>query len=93
MSHFLIIYDIRNEKRLNKVSKVLLDYGIRVQRSVFEIDAEEKQLSIIRLRLKKIIESDDYIVYFRICERDWQKRQKFGVGHHLSGEGEPYEIL
>ncbi len=34
---YLISYDIHNDRRRNKVSKVLLDYGRRVQYSVFEI--------------------------------------------------------
>lgn len=36
MKYFLVIYDISNDKRRNKISKVLEGYGKRVQYSAFE---------------------------------------------------------
>ncbi len=76
--HFLVIYDIRNDKRLKKVAKVMEQYGLRVQKSVFEMDCSEKILNELRKKVSKLIEEEDYVVYFKICEKDWQKREKYG---------------
>ncbi len=78
MKKWLIIYDIKNTKRLSRVAKVINEYGERVQQSVFECEANIKALERIRMRVNEIIEKEDYVVYFDICERDWQKRKKYG---------------
>ncbi|RKX80200.1 MAG: CRISPR-associated endonuclease Cas2 [Spirochaetes bacterium] len=78
MKHWLVIYDIRNEKRLHRVAKTMERYGTRVQKSVFEIEAGNKTIKRLRNQVNDIIESEDFVVYFDICERDWQKRMKYG---------------
>ena len=35
---WLIIYDIRNPRRLQKIAKLMAGYATRVQKSVFELD-------------------------------------------------------
>jgi len=37
---FLVSYDIRDDKRLRRVAKVMEDFGKRVQFSVFECDID-----------------------------------------------------
>jgi len=93
MNHWLVIYDIREAKRLSKVAKIMEQYALRVQQSVFEIDAEEKIIQEMRERVKSVMEDDDFVVYFRICESDWQKRMKFGVGARLDCEDKEFYIL
>ncbi len=78
--HYLIIYDISDEKRLSKVAKVMEQYAIRVQKSVFEGTMPEVIKNKIKEKVKTIINpEEDYIVFFSICEQDWQKREKYGV--------------
>lgn len=77
--HYLILYDIRNEKRLTKVAKILESYSIRVQYSVFESDMPELIMKQMKSRLEKVIDTtEDFLLIFDICEKDWQKRQLFG---------------
>ena len=77
--HYLILYDIRNEKRLSKVAKILESYSIRVQYSVFESDMRELIMKQMKSRLEKVIDNtEDFVLIFDICEKDWQKRQLFG---------------
>jgi CRISPR-associated protein Cas2 len=54
------------------------NYGIRVQKSVFEMYASNKTLRKLRAEVSNIIKNEDYVIYFRICEKDWQKKEKFG---------------
>lgn len=93
MKKWLIIYDIKNEKRLNKIAKIMNEYGERVQKSVFECEANDKALERIRMRVNKIITEEDYIVYFDICETDWQKRMKYGPKVNVDIEEKSFYII
>ncbi len=93
MNHWLVIYDICDSKRLSKVAKKMEDFGIRVQKSVFEIDADRKQIEKLRYIINNIIEGDDFVVYFDICESDWQKIIKVGPGKYIETEEKPYYIF
>lgn len=69
MALVVISYDIANDKRRNKVAKVLLDYGNRVQYSVFETSSIEK-LPEIKDRIKRIIDkNNDQVCYYTLCQR------------------------
>lgn len=93
MKHWLVIYDIKNPKRLSKVSRKLTSYGVRVQKSVFELEASENVVSELRSGIKKIIHSEDSVVYFDVCEKDWQKRVKLGVNRVDSLDEEDFYII
>lgn len=59
----LITYDVnitspQGEKRLRNVARVCLNYGKRVQNSVFECILTEAQFVVLRDQLKGIIDSD-----------------------------------
>lgn len=85
--HWLIVYDIRNAKRLVKVEKCMESYAWRVQNSVFEASAGEETINQLKHRLEQIIEtSEDFVLFFDICERDWQKKEKFGAGASIKGQ-------
>ncbi|MCX7786403.1 MAG: CRISPR-associated endonuclease Cas2 [Spirochaetes bacterium] len=94
MSHWLVIYDIRNDTRLRKVAKRMEGYGVRVQKSVFEVEASSKIIERLRKEIRELLNvEEDYVVYFEICERDWQKREKYGPGGYAEEDTRPYKIL
>jgi len=93
MSHWLVIYDICNDKRLRKVAKNMENYGIRVQKSVFEIEADDLKIKNLRMSIKEIIKDEDYVVYFRLCEKDWQKKLKYGVGKYKNSDDKDFYIF
>ena len=94
MKHWLVIYDISDSKRLQKVAKIVEEYGVRVQYSVFEVYAGDKAIEELRRRIRGVIdEADDYVAYFDICERDWQKREKFGSGKVEVAQDKDFYIL
>ena len=58
--NILLTYDVdttdkEGQRRLRKVAKVCVDYGQRVQNSVFELDLTGAQLATIKGVLKDII--------------------------------------
>ncbi len=64
----LVAYDIANAKRLRKVSLLCLDYGFRVEYSVFECDLSETDFFIFWNRLNEIINpEEDRIIVYRFC--------------------------
>lgn len=82
--HWLIVYDIRDSKRLRKVEKCMESYAWRVQKSVFEASASSETINQLKGRLEGIIDvAEDFVLFFSICERDWQKQEKFGVGSKI----------
>ncbi len=94
MRHWLIVYDIADPKRLQKVAKLLSSYATRVQKSVFEAEAEYEVIETIREKANRIIHmEEDFIVYFDLCEQDWQKRKKYGLNRFESPDLEPFVIL
>lgn len=77
--HWLIVYDIRDTKRLAKISKCVESYGWRVQKSVFETLASDETVGQLKDRLEKLMNiEEDFVLFFEVCERDFQKKQIFG---------------
>ena len=91
--HWLILYDICDPKRLRKIEKITSQYGIRVQKSVFESDVSEDTVINCHMKLKKMTKDNDYIVIIPLCEKDWQKSEKYGTISLNSCENSRYVIL
>lgn len=65
---YLVSYDIPDDKRRQKIAKILLDFGDRVQYSVFEAILTGELLERMIVRLKKVIsEKEDSIRIYRLC--------------------------
>ncbi len=67
MGFVVISYDISDDGTRTKVANLLLDYGTRVQYSVFELLIDEKKLDELVERLKPFPECGDSIRIYRIC--------------------------
>jgi|UniRef100_A0A7V3KP47 CRISPR-associated protein Cas2 len=94
MNHWLVIYDIRDERRLHRIAKKMEEYGVRVQKSVFEVLASRKIIDKLRREVSKLMNlKEDYVVYFDLCESDWQKREKYGPGKYQEEDTRPFKIL
>lgn len=68
---FIIVsYDIVIDRKRTQVSKVLLNYGKRVQKSVFECVITEKEFAEMRSKVEMLMDFDtDSVRYYRICRR------------------------
>ena len=68
--NMIVAYDIANPKRLNKVAGVLLDYGVRVQKSIFELAINDKVFTEMKARIESVIvREEDGVKYFPVCEK------------------------
>ena len=59
--YILVAYDVdttdkAGQRRLRRVAKACLDYGQRVQNSVFECELTEVQFCVLKDRIKEIID-------------------------------------
>jgi len=65
---FVITYDIKEDKNRTKVSKILEDFGKRVQYSVFESDINKMEAKYLKNLLKSKIDLEkDNIKFYFIC--------------------------
>lgn len=63
----LIAYDIGSPRRLRRVAKACADYGVRMEKSVFECDLTDEQMAELWTRLSKIVDEDvDRVYDYRI---------------------------
>lgn len=75
----LVAYDVNTEtaagrRRLRRVARACLDYGQRVQNSVFECEVEPAQWTTLRARLIDEIDSERDSLRFYRLGADGQRR-------------------
>ncbi|SUD90570.1 CRISPR-associated endonuclease Cas2 [Psychrobacter phenylpyruvicus] len=75
----LVTYDISTEdpggaKRLRQIAKNCLNYGQRVQFSVFEIEVNPAQWTTLKATLEKIIDPETDSLRYYYLGKNWQRR-------------------
>lgn len=75
----LITYDVNitspnGAKRLRNVARACIDYGKRVQNSVFECIVTEAQLVMLKNKLNTIIDSEQDSIRFYILGKNWRNK-------------------
>lgn len=81
----LVSYDVRTEeaagrRRLRRVARVCLNYGQRVQKSVFECRVNQAQYEALeRALLAEVDLNEDNLRFYRLTEPLTQHVKEFGV--------------
>jgi CRISPR-associated protein Cas2 len=75
----LVTYDVSvsegdGAKRLRQVAKACRDYGQRVQYSVFEIEVDPAQWTMLKARLETIIEAEHDSLRYYYLGANWKRR-------------------
>lgn len=89
----LITYDVSTQsaagrKRLRKVAKECVNYGQRVQNSVFECLLDASQLLILKDRLISLIDkNEDSLRFYYLGNKYQTKIEHFGVKISYEPEG------
>jgi CRISPR-associated protein Cas2 len=77
----LVTFDVRDSKRLQRVARELGNFGIRVQKSVFECHLDEEELKELQKRLAHLIDVEqDEVRYYQLCQKDVEKIRIDGQG-------------
>lgn len=81
----LVTYDVstatpEGRRRLRQSAKVCLDFGQRVQNSVFECEIDSTQWALMKGRLLQIYRPEEDSFRFYFLGRNWQHRvEHFGA--------------
>ena len=79
MIQWVVCYDSADDARRNRLVKVLLDYGQRVQESVFWVEAEDDLAERIRERLTRVIDvEEDSLWIVPLCAACAKRVEVFG---------------
>ncbi len=66
--HYVISYDIPDDRRRAKLAKLLLDFGERVQYSVFEAVLDQKLFDKLLQRVNSVInDEEDSVRIYPMC--------------------------
>ena len=83
MAYFLIGYDIRSPKRLQRVHRKLLRFAMPIQYSVFLLSGSEADANLCLSELKPLIEKEDDLRCYRLPGSGF----KAHLGHASLPEG------
>lgn len=72
MPQFVIAYDISDDRRRERVARVLLQYGERIQKSVFMAYLDPELQSELKRALGAILRTSDHLEWFPIDGREPQ---------------------
>jgi CRISPR-associated protein Cas2 len=68
MTFVVVAYDIPDDRRRERLHKVLLSYGTPVQYSLFECLLEEKELARMKRAVRRVIKPRlDNVRYYYLC--------------------------
>ena len=89
----IIAYDISNPRRLRHVAEVCLDYGVRVQKSVFECWLDEDRFEQFWERLQQTIDVDeDQVLAYTLDAIAARHRRCVGVLARVSEKRSHYVL-
>jgi len=85
----IVSYDIIDDKKRTKLAKKLLDYGIRVQYSVFECDLTNEQIKEMKAKALEFVDpEEDSLRIYRICQTCNKRIESFGIKKGYESESD-----
>ena len=88
VSYDVSTVDAAGRKRLRKVAKECVNYGLRVQNSVFEVDVDYGTFLKLKDRLMKIIDEEQDSLRFYYLGNNWKRRvEHIGAKETYDPEG------
>lgn len=75
---YLICYDIEDDIKRGKLHNMLLNYGDRLQYSVFEADLSREDVADIIGRAKKYVGEEDSMRVYPLCRKCRNSVQSLG---------------
>jgi CRISPR-associated protein Cas2 len=85
---YIVCYDLSDDRRRQRLVDVLLDYGKRVEESVFECTLEAPLAARMIDAIHKVVDTgEDKVLVYRLCENCAEKALVIGpVGRPQDAE-------
>jgi CRISPR-associated protein Cas2 len=75
----VVVYDIPENKRRERLRKALKCFGNAVQKSVFECDLSSRQIEKMEKTIRSIMSpTEDNVRYYKICKNCAGETEVFG---------------
>jgi CRISPR-associated protein Cas2 len=79
---FIVCYDVSDDRRRDRIAGALLDYGARIQESVFIATLDDELRERMLERLGKLVDAAvDSVFVFPLCRTCAGKATTIGVGN------------
>ena len=78
MSRYIAVYDVTNNRHRARIASILLRYGDRLQRSVFELWLDRRQLREVRGEVGALLSLEDQFELVPIDLGPGRKRWRWG---------------
>ena len=89
--NMIVAYDIADERRLSRIAKIICDYGVRVQKSIFEVTVDPGIFEEMKARVDDVIvPEEDGVKYFPLCGRCAETVEIIGQGIFTDPDEEYY---
>lgn len=93
----LVTYDVNTEteagkRRLRKIAKQCVNYGQRVQNSVFECMLDTTQYRELKGRLSEIMSGEDSIRFYNLGNRSKTRIESLGIDKSYDPENDYLDI-
>ena len=77
--HYVVCYDVLDDRRRQKIAKILLDYGTRVQKSVFELYIVGSDFIACIEKLQLSIHEEDAMRIYVLSKVDYSRTMVIGT--------------
>ncbi len=85
---YVVCYDVASQSRRSRLAKVLLDYGVRIQLSVFEADLPCSELlgQMVERAVATVSEEEDTLRLYTLCAKCQSRTMIWGPESASSDE-------
>ena len=84
---YVISYDIEEDRTRTRLANLLLDYGDRVQKSVFEAELTADALTELLAKATRELGAEDNLRVYPLCGACAERVQNFGCPVEVLEEG------
>ena len=78
---YIIAYDLADDRRRDRLVRTLLDYGKRIQMSVFAVHLDDELFDRMITRIRSVVdENEDRVHVFRLCGACEERVIMMGTG-------------
>lgn len=88
----IVCYDIRNDKRLRKIAKLMEGYGSRLQFSIFRCHLSATNTQRLRHELATLMEAEDSVAFIPVCATCFTKIHFLGQTQDWESHDEKLRI-